>query len=75
METAVNTTFGQALELIALLPIDEQEALLETAQHRLTERRREEIALDAKATLTTVSQGSAQFGNIADLRRDLLDEK
>jgi hypothetical protein len=39
----------------------------------LVERRRAEIARHAVETLQSVREGQAQFGNFADLRRDLLD--
>jgi hypothetical protein len=69
-----NSTYGQALDLIDSLPIEDQESLLDTAQRRLTERRRDEIAHEAAMTLTTVQQRQASSGSFEDLKHELLDE-
>ncbi|MEP7341831.1 MAG: hypothetical protein ABI977_29125 [Acidobacteriota bacterium] len=74
MAIAVNSTYGQALDLIDSLPIEEQESLLEIVERRLIERRRAEIARDAVMTLAAVQQRQASSGSVEDLKRELLDE-
>jgi hypothetical protein len=74
MAIAANSTYGQALDLIDSLPIEEQESLLDTAQRRLTERRRAEIAREAAMTMAAVQQRQASSGSFEDLKRELLDE-
>lgn len=74
MAMVANSTYGQALDLIDSLPIDEQESLLEIVQRRLVERRRAEIARDAAMTLAAVQQRRASSGSFEDLKRELLDE-
>ena len=46
---------------------------MDLIQHRLVEKRRAEIARNAKETLQAVRDGRAQVGSVEDLRRDLLD--
>jgi hypothetical protein len=75
MQTATNySTFGEALDLIALLPLDAQEELIDIVQRRLIEQRRAEIAREAADTLQAVREGRASVGTAADLKRELLAE-
>jgi hypothetical protein len=67
------TPFQKAIDVIEELPLEDQETLIDLIHHRLVERRRAEIARHAVETLQSVREGQAQFGNFADLRRDLLD--
>ena len=64
----------QALDAVESLPPDEQEALIDLVRRRLVERRRTEIARNAKETLQAVHDGRAQYGSIEDIQRDLLGE-
>ncbi len=66
--------FQLALDTVELLPLEDQESLIEIIQRRLIERRRAEIARNATATLQAVSEGRASYGTIEDLKRDLLSE-
>jgi hypothetical protein len=74
MQTENLSTYGQALDLIATLPLEEQEELIETVRRRLIEQRRAEIAREAAATLQAVREGHASSGTAADLKRELLAE-
>ena len=74
MAIVANSIYGQALDLIDSLPIEEQESLLEIVRRRLVERRRAEIARDAAATLAAVQQRQAGSGSLENLKRELLDE-
>lgn len=68
------TPFEQALEVVEQLSPIDQEALIEIIRQRLIERRRNEIAANAQATLQAFRDGRARYGTVDDLRRDLLDE-
>ena len=74
MEKIEVSQLQQALDVVESLPPDDQETLLDLIRHRLVERRRAEIARNAKETLQAVRDGRAQYGSIEDLRRDLLGE-
>ena len=64
----------QALDVVESLPPDDQETLIDLIRHRLVEKRRAEIARNAKETLQAVRDGHAQYGSVEDLTRDLLGE-
>ena len=74
MEKIKVSQLQQALDVVESLPPDDQETLLDLIRHRLVERRRAEIARNAKETLQAVRDGHAQYGSVEDLRRDLLGE-
>ena len=74
MRVADVTPFQEALDLIERLPVADQEAVLEIVRQRLIEQRRGEIAHNARVTLQSFREGSARYGTVDDLRRDLLDE-
>jgi len=71
---AVSTPFQQAIDTIEQLSAQDQESLIELVRRRLIERRREEIARNARMTLQAFREGRALFGTVDDLRRDLLNE-
>lgn len=50
--------------------MEEQETLLEILKKRLVERRRDEIAQNARTTLKTVRAKKAKYGKIKDLEND-----
>ena len=64
----------QALDALEQMPVDEQEALAELVQRRVAERRRAQLARDARVTLRAAREGRARYGTIEDLERDLLAE-
>jgi hypothetical protein len=70
MDTITVTPLQQALEIIDGLSLDEQELLIEITQRRLIEQRRNEIAVNAKATLQAFQEGRASYGTVEDLRRE-----
>jgi hypothetical protein len=61
----------QALEAVESLPQEEQRLLVDLVEHRIAERRRAEIAENAKLTRQAVRAGRASVGSLEDLRRDL----
>ena len=74
MERMGVSLLQQALDVVESLPPDAQGVLIDVIRHRLVERRRAEIARNAKDTLQAVRDGRAQYGSVEDLRRDLLGE-
>ena len=65
----------QVIEDIENLPSEDQNLLLELIYKRRVEKRREEIALNAKITFKSIEQGQAKRGNLNDLMADLLEEE
>lgn len=69
MKTGIS--FNEILESIDQLSDEEQEMLTDIIRNRLHERRREEIARNAKETYEALKEGRARTGTIDDLKRDL----
>ncbi len=74
MSQLVSSPFQRAIDVVEALPPEDQETLIDLIHHRLTERRRAEIARHAAETLQAVREGQAQYGTVEELRRDLLAE-
>ncbi|MFB2875648.1 hypothetical protein [Floridanema aerugineum] len=55
--------------------MNEQEYLFELIKKRRIEKRRLEIAANAKIVLNSLKQGTAKKGNVDDLIADLLDNQ
>ena len=64
-------TFDSLLEEIETLPSERQETLVGILQHRLQERRRQEIARHAKESRELFYAGRLPRGTVDDLIRDL----
>lgn len=71
MKTGIS--FNEILESIDQLSDEEQEMLTDIIRNRLRERRREEIARNAKETYKALKEGRARTGTIDDLKRDLTE--
>ena len=69
------TSFQEIIDSMEQLSFDEQDYLFELIKKRRIEKRRSEIAADAKATLEAFLQGKAKKGSVEDLIADLLDDK
>ena len=65
----------KVIEDFETLPAEDQDLLLELIHKRRIERKRTEIAHNAKQTLTAVETGKAKRGTLANLRADLLEEE
>lgn len=65
-------SFQEIIDSIEVLPLEEQNYLFELIQKRRIEKRRSEIANNARATFNALESGTAKQGNINDLRADLL---
>ncbi len=63
--------FEAALDVIDRLPTDDQEAIIEIVRRRISDRRRREIADNARATLQAFREGRASYGTVDDLRQEL----
>lgn len=74
MQTENLSTYGQALDLIATLPLEEQEELIETVRRRLIEQRRAEIAREAAALRQAVQEGRLKPRSFEELKEELLAE-
>ena len=71
MSSGQAVSLQNALDAVEHLTIEEQIAVLDILQRRLLEQRRTEIAQNAVATVQAVREGSASYGTLADLQRDL----
>ena len=72
MSKTKGSVLQQALEAADHLPFEDQETLIELLERRFVEKRRLEIARNAQDTIRAVREGRAKYGNIDDLRKDLL---
>jgi deoxyribodipyrimidine photolyase len=68
------TPIQQVLDEIEKLETDEQHAVIEIVRRRLIERRRTEIAENARQAVQAVREGKTHYGTVDDLQRDLLSE-
>ena len=74
MAESGTTSIQQVLDEIEKLETDEQHAVIEIVRRRLIERRRTEIAENARQAVRAVREGKIHYGTVNDLRRDLLSE-
>jgi len=70
-----STPFQRAIEAVETLPLDEREDLLATLRLRAIEERRDQIAANAQEALQSVREKRASFGNLEDLKKDLLSNE
>lgn len=75
MSTKAPTPIQQALDQIEGLDAEDQQAVIEIVRRRLVERRRAEIAENARHAVQAFREGRAQDGTIDDLRRDLAEDR
>lgn len=67
-------SFQEIIDTVENLSVEEQDNLFELIKKRRIEKRRFEIAENAKATLESLKQGTAKKGSVDDLITDLLDD-
>lgn len=65
-------TLENVIEYIENLSVEEQEELFELIKKRRIERRRSEIAENAKNTFEALETGTAKRGNLQDFKSYLL---
>ncbi|MGI0480470.1 hypothetical protein ACN4EE_06735 [Geminocystis sp. CENA526] len=63
--------FGQILEMIDYLSLDEQDDLINIIRHRQIEKRREEIALNITQARQDYQQGNVFRGDVDDIIAEL----
>ena len=68
------TPYGQALELIATLPLNKQEELVEIVGRRMIEQRRAEIAQEAVELRQALQEGRLKPRSFEELKEELLAE-
>jgi len=64
-------TFSEALELVESLSDEERLALVEIVNHRLVERRRDEIAESVREARENYAHGEVRKGTADEILRDL----
>ena len=64
----------EALEMVEALSPEDQISLIDVVRRRLVALRRDEIADGARSTLNAVREGKTYFGNLDELKDDLLEE-
>lgn len=69
--TEQSSTFQRAIETIETLSLNDQEALLELLQKRLTEQRRKILMREIAEARQEYTQGEVQFGSVADFMIEL----
>ncbi len=65
------TNLDRILDEAMDLPLEQQERLIEILQNRIIERRRDEIAQDAKSSLSDFQQGKFKAQNAAEAISEL----
>jgi hypothetical protein len=68
-------SFQEIIDSVENLSFDDQDYLFDLIKKRRIEKRRLEIAANAKATLESLKQGTAKKGSVDDLIADLLDDQ
>lgn len=68
-------TFDALLEEIDELPLEKQETLMEIIRRRLADRRRKEIANNAREARRMFEKGELPRGSVDDLMRDMEEEE
>jgi hypothetical protein len=71
MKTLLETPLQRALDVVERLDEEEQAVLLDMIRQRRIERRRAEIAENARLAALAFKEGRAHVGTLDDLRRDL----
>jgi hypothetical protein len=61
------------IEKASFLSFEEQEIMLDILRRRYIEKRREQIAANARKTLQEYKAGRARRGSARDLKKDLLE--
>ena len=67
-------TFDALLEAWEQFPLEQQESLAEILKHRLVEKRREEIAQNARDARTQFNADQFPVGSVENLVKDLQRE-
>lgn len=63
--------FNEVLEKMDMMPLEEQELIIQILENRYRNQRREEILKNAELTLEEYRKGLTSKGTVADLLREL----
>ena len=63
--------FHEVLEMVEMLPEEEQATLLDIIQHRLRERGREKIAQNVMKARAEYARGEVRQGTVEDLMKEI----
>ena len=63
--------FNEVLEKMDMMPLEEQELIIQILENRYRDQRREEILKNAELTLEEYRKGLTSKGAVADLLREL----
>jgi hypothetical protein len=73
MATATLTlTFGEVLEVIDRLSIEDQEEIVKILKSRLSDRRREQIIEDVLESEREFAEGRCKTGTVDEIMREIL---
>ncbi len=65
-------SFGDVLEAVGRLSLDEQETLLDIVRHRLAEQGRRRLAQDVRDARDEFAQGRCDPATVEDLMEEIL---
>lgn len=68
-------SFQEIIDSVENLSFEDQDYLFDLIKKRRIEKRRLEMATNAKVTLESLKQGTAKKGSVDDLIADLLDDQ
>jgi len=71
---ARKSIINEVLQVIDKMSLEQQALVIEILENRYREKRREEIAKNAKQTLREYKMGLTKKGTVADLIKDLEDD-
>lgn len=71
MAKTQTVAFHEVLEMVEMLPEEEQETLLDIIQHRLCEHRRERIVQNVRKAKKEYAKGEIRQGTVAELMKEL----
>lgn len=74
MQSTATQPFDQILEMVEIMPLDDQEWLITLLAKRCHEKRRAEIAANSQQTLEEHQQGLTRTGTVEELLTELNDE-
>ena len=72
MSKTQSITFHEVIEMIEMLPEEEQETLLDIVQHRLKERGRERIIENVKKAIEELEKGEIRQGTVKELMKEIM---
>lgn len=66
--------FNEVLQVVDNMSLEQQAIIIDILENRYREKRREEIAQNAKQTLREYKKGLTKKGTVRDLLKDLEDD-